>query len=268
MNISFIGGGNMATALIGGILGADSSHAIRVSDPSSHVRARLSQDFGIECHESAAPVVEGTDIIVLATKPQVMNAVLEELAALVRPGMLVISIAAGIPLSRIVGSLPARPPTIRAMPNTPALIGEGISGLCASDECTPEHRRMAEQVLAGAGPCIWIDDETLMDVVTAVSGSGPAYFFLLIEALADAGQRSGLPAEASATLAVHTAYGAGAMARASEHDAAELRRRVTSPGGTTEAALKVLETDGFKESIERAVNAATQRGRELAEASS
>jgi len=150
------------------------------------------------------------------------------------------------------------------MPNTPALVGEGISGLCAGEHCRSHHRAQAERILRAAGDVIWVDDESLMDAVTAISGSGPAYFFLLAEALAAAGTRLGLPPDVASRLAEQTCSGAGAMLKDSDAGAAELRRRVTSPGGTTQAALDVFNRGEFAELVHAAAEAAEKRGRELA----
>lgn len=264
MDIAFIGGGNMAAALIGGLL--DAGHApgqVRVADPSDAARATIRQTHGVRTAARGAEVAEGANVVVLAVKPQVMPAVLEELGTLIEPDQLVVSIAAGIPIRTLQQVFGDAQPIIRAMPNTPALLGAGITGLCASAACEAAHREQAEAVLGAAGEVVWVEDEALMDVVTAVSGSGPAYFFLLIEALREAGVAEGLPAEASTRLAVHTALGAGIMATRSSDDVAELRRRVTSPGGTTQAALESFEFGGFRALVADAVRAATARGREL-----
>lgn len=265
MKIAFIGGGNMATALISG-LGRQqpAPEWIRVSEPNETARRTLHEEHGVQCHDRAAPAVTEADVIVLAVKPQVMPSALKELASLVKSDQLVLSIAAGITVDTLLKGLETRPPVVRAMPNTPALIGRGISGAFAGPTCGEQERAMAETVLLATGACVWINDEALMDVVTAISGSGPAYFFLLIEALRDAGQALGLPAETATQLALHTAAGAGAMALGSEADVAELRRRVTSPGGTTQAALEAFAQGGFSELVAQAVRAATRRGQALA----
>jgi pyrroline-5-carboxylate reductase len=177
----------------------------------------------------------------------------------------ILSIAAGTTIAAIEEELGRGHAIIRSMPNTPALIGEGISGVVAGDHCQDKHRRLAERVLGAGGEVIWIPDESLMDAVTAVSGSGPAYFFLLTEALAEAGTRLGLSGEVSRRLAEQTCSGAGAMLKQSELGAAELRKRVTSPGGTTQAALNAFEEGGFSELVFAAAEAARQRGEELAQ---
>jgi len=264
MNIAFIGGGNMAAALIAGLYRSDTPPSrTRVSDPSAEARTRLEAEFPVECFEDAASAIDGAEVIVLATKPQVMPSVLDSLAPLVQLNHTIVSIAAGITVAVIQRALGADIPVVRTMPNTPALIGKGISGLYAGPACKEKDRENAQRIMAAAGEVVWLEDESLMDVVTAVSGSGPAYYFLLTEALQEAGHTLGLPAETAARLAVHTARGAGEMAARSELDVAELRRRVTSPGGTTQAALEALTSGGFGALVGEAVKAATDRGREL-----
>jgi pyrroline-5-carboxylate reductase len=265
MLIAFIGGGNMATALICGLLKpARPGLEIRVADPSDEARRRLGSEFGLATATRAADVIDGADVIVLAVKPQVMPAVLDALAGRVKSGQLILSIAAGITISAIAGQVGPDLPVIRAMPNTPALVGAGITGLCAGPGCKPHHCEQAERILRSAGQVVWLEQESLMDAVTAISGSGPAYFFLLAEAMARAGERLGLPEEVARELAERTCTGAGAMLGASPDHAAALRRRVTSPGGTTQAAIETLENGGFTELVYRAAAAAERRGKELA----
>lgn len=267
MKVTFIGGGNMATALISGLSQSrPEPDWIRVCDPSIEARERLATEYQVECFSSAAQAIDKADTIVLAIKPQVMPAVLAQLGGLVEPGQLLISIAAGVNIDTIVGALGADQAVIRAMPNTPALIGKGISGLFAAPGCSAEQRETAERLFAAAGASVWVEDEALMNVVTAVSGSGPAYYFLLTEALREAGQSLGLPETVAARLALHTANGAGAMALQNSVDVSELRRRVTSPGGTTQAALEVFASGNFRQLVYRAVKAASDRGEELATA--
>lgn len=265
MKIAFIGGGNMATALISGLYAARQSIAtIQVADPGPDVRQRLQEQWPLSCFATAAEAIEDMDVIVLAVKPQILPLVLEEIGSLVNAGQLIISIVAGIPVSRIARNMQAAPPIVRSMPNTPALIGLGITGLYASENCTQQQRRMAEELMQAAGEVVWLEKENLLDVVTAVSGSGPAYFFYLIEAMRNAGTRLGLPGDIAAKLALHTAYGASTMAMQSGVDVPELRKRVTSKGGTTQAALEQLESGGFEGLVNAAIAAATQRGQELA----
>ena len=265
MNISFIGGGNMATALVAGLRNARPGRMeVRVADPSDEARKRMMREHGIEAFKSGRDAVADADVIVLAVKPQFMAAVLADLAPVIEEGQLILSIAAGTTVENIQAAFGPECPVIRAMPNTPALIGHGICGLYASAHCRPHHREQAERIMRAAGEVVWIDDENLMDVITAVSGSGPAYFFLLTEALAKAGSELGLDDSDALRLAVHTAEGAGAMLARSGDSPAVLRQRVTSPNGTTQAAIESLEARGFVELVREAVVAATNRGRQLA----
>ena len=265
MIISFIGGGNMATALISGLVRYGTPAAnIRVADPSEAALRRLEAHWSLQTFSVVPEAVSGTDAIVLAIKPQDMQAVLEHLRGQLQPDQLVISIAAGITLDTLTEELGDQQPLVRCMPNAPALTGEGITAMVANENCNNDHRYMAERILASAGFTEWISTENLMDAVTAVSGSGPAYFFLLSEALAAAGAKMGLPEDVAVRLALHTLHGSGVLAAASEVTLAELRRRVTSPGGTTLAALEVFKAADFTGMVEDAVRAATQRGHELA----
>lgn len=265
-HIAFIGGGNMARSLIGGLVReGQPRNAIHVAEPNADLRAALAQDFGVVTHSqnAAAALVAGT--WVLAVKPQVMGSVLDELAPVAADrAPLVVSIAAGVTHARIARSLGARARVVRTMPNTPAMIGAGITGLYAGADVAMDERAKVERLLATAGATVWIEDEQLMDAVTAVSGSGPAYFFLLIEALTAAGTRQGLPEATANKLALHTALGAARMAVESGEPAGTLRQRVTSPGGTTAAALDAFARGGFVQLVDAAVEAATRRGRELA----
>lgn len=255
----------MATALISGLANPPRAHLkIRVCDPSAGARAHLENTFGIKTFSHAAAAVEGADIIVLAIKPQNMPAVLEEIKGRVQPQQLVLSIAAGITIASISNELGAGPSVIRSMPNTPALIGHGITGVVAGPDCTGNQCEQAEEVLSAAGEVVWLDDESLMDAVTAISGTGPAYFFLLAEALAAAARELGLNSETADRLASMTCFGAGAMLASSPGEAEELRRRVTSPGGTTQAAMVIMENGRFSELVIRAAKAARDRSRELA----
>lgn len=263
MRICFIGGGNMATALISGISkAAEPPEWIHVSEPNPQAREQLEANYPVQCFESAIEACAEADTIILAIKPQVMPLVLSELEGEVSPDQLIISIAAGVTIATIQAAL-GDVSIIRVMPNTPALIGLGISGMYATPSCSSRDREVAKQLLSATGESIWVEEEELIDVVTAVSGSGPAYYFLLTEALREAGEALGLAPDAASSLAIHTAHGAGAMAMRSDVDIAELRKRVTSPGGTTQAALASFESDKLKEIVLRAVNAATRRADEL-----
>jgi pyrroline-5-carboxylate reductase len=268
--IAFIGAGNMAASLIGGLRaqGIDAS-AIKASDRGAEQRSKISAEHGIETFADNADAIQGADIIVLAVKPQVMKAVCQDLAPHLSEGQLLVSIAAGISCASLENWLSPRPQAtpaiVRCMPNTPALLRQGVSGLYANGHVSVTQRQQAEQLLSAVGLVLWLDKEELIDAVTAVSGSGPAYFFLLMEAMTAAGEKLGLPRDTAAQLTLHTALGAARMAVASDVDASELRRRVTSPAGTTEAAIKTFQAGGFEALVEKALNAAANRSAELAE---
>ncbi|MEN1726903.1 MAG: pyrroline-5-carboxylate reductase [Pseudomonadota bacterium] len=262
--ISFIGGGNMAQALIGGLIqaGHQADH-LRVADPSPEQRERLDAQFGITSQKDNAETVAGSQAVVLAVKPQVMSGVLASIRDALPAEAVVISVAAGTTLGALSAGLGEAVQAVRAMPNTPALFGAGITGLVANSNCSSEGLALAETILGTAGEVVRLNRESQMDAVTAVSGSGPAYYFAFTEHLAEAGARAGLPPEVALKLARQTAIGAGVMLAQSEVDAAELRRRVTSPGGTTEAALKRFAASKMAQMIEQAVDAAVKRGKEL-----
>lgn len=268
--VAFIGGGNMARSLVGGLLarGADPA-LIHVADPAREQRESLAREFGVRTHADNAEAVAAAGAWVLAVKPQVMRRVCEPLADAARTRRpLAVSIAAGITSAQVARWLGdaqgGRQPVVRTMPNTPALLGAGVTGLYANPAVDAEGRARAEALLEAAGETVWVEDEALMDAVTAVSGSGPAYVFLLAEAMQAAGEAEGLPAAAARTLALHTILGAARMLTEGDEPAAELRRRVTSPGGTTQAAIEAFEAGGLRELVARAVHAARVRGAELA----
>ncbi|CAK9891799.1 MULTISPECIES: pyrroline-5-carboxylate reductase [Pseudomonas] len=263
--IAFIGAGNMAASLIGGLRaqGLEASQ-IRASDPGAEQRANIHAEHGIEMFADNAQAIDGADVVVLAVKPQAMKAVCEALKPNLKPEQLVVSIAAGITCASMNNWLGAQP-IVRCMPNTPALLRQGVSGLFATTEVSPAQRQQAEHLLSAVGIALWLDTEQQLDAVTAVSGSGPAYFFLLIEAMTAAGEKLGLPRETAAKLTLQTALGAAHMAVSSDVDAAELRRRVTSPAGTTEAAIKSFQANGFEALVEKALGAAAHRSAEMAE---
>lgn len=262
--ISFIGGGNMAQALIGGLMSNGTpAEAIRVADPSEEQRQRLARDTGVRVYADNIEAVRGASAVVLAVKPQVMDQVLASVTTGLEAASLVISVAAGVPIGRIQRGLSGHQRIVRAMPNTPALYRAGVTGLVAAPGVSEAEQSLATQLLEAAGDVVWVDDEAQMDVVTAVSGSGPAYFFALVEQLSAAGQRAGLSPETAARLARQTAYGAGMMLAKADTSAEQLRIRVTSPGGTTAAALESLAENEFSRIIDEAVQAAVRRGREL-----
>jgi pyrroline-5-carboxylate reductase len=264
-SIGFIGGGNMAAAIVRGLVAAGvSPRQISVTDPQPAARERISAiAAGIATGTDNAAVAATADVLVLAVKPQVLAEVCATLAPARKPGQLVVSIAAGVRLSSLAAWLGADTPLVRAMPNQPALVGAGITALVAPPGVTAGDRARAAAVLEAAGSVVWLDDESLMDAVTAVSGSGPAYFYLLTELLAAAGRVVGLPPELAATLARQTAFGAGRTLAETGQDAAALRAAVTSPGGTTAAALAEFERSGLADIVNRAVTAARDRGVEL-----
>jgi pyrroline-5-carboxylate reductase len=269
MKITFIGGGNMAVALIGGLKKKGFSAAgIQVVEPFAEARERLTNAFGVRCAAAVDAAALNCEVLVLAVKPQQMREALapfrEQFAGKLQ-GQLVVSIAAGLRLADISRWLGGHRRLVRTMPNTPALIGAGITGLCADPSVDREGREIAEKILAAVGRTVWIDDEAQMDAVTAVSGSGPAYVFYFIEAIDQAARNLGFSADAARLLAVETFLGAVRLAESSTDPVALLRERVTSKGGTTEAALKSFDTDGLRAAIERGVRAAADRGRELGE---
>ena len=263
--IAFIGGGNMVRSLIGGLLAQDCDPAgIHVAEPADAVREALASDFRIKAYATAAEAVAGAHVWLFAVKPQVMRTVCESLAPLARAEKpLVVSVAAGISGVQIEHWLGGGLGVVRAMPNTPALLGAGATGLHANANVDANGRAVVEQLLATAGPTTWIADETQMDAVTAFSGSGPAYVFLLAEAMIAAGEAEGLPPDAARALALQTVLGAARMLVESGEAPDELRKRVTSPNGTTQAALESFERDGFRAIVARAIHAARERGREL-----
>ncbi|MFA7387089.1 MAG: pyrroline-5-carboxylate reductase [Thiohalobacteraceae bacterium] len=266
-SLCFIGGGNMARSLIGGLI-ADGWPAdrIRVSDVDTEALARLGQRFGVAIGTDNTEAAAAADILVLAVKPQVMHAVASDLASAgMTRGRLVISIAAGIRSSDLDRWLGGDNAIVRCMPNTPALVQSGATALFANARVGSEQRDQAESILRAVGLTLWLDDEQQMDAVTALSGSGPAYFLLVMEALQAAGERLGLPADTARLLTLQTAFGAAKMALESAEDAGTLRRQVTSPGGTTERAIQVMEEGRLRELLERALSAARDRSRELAD---
>ncbi|MCC5862112.1 MAG: pyrroline-5-carboxylate reductase [Gammaproteobacteria bacterium] len=264
-DIGFIGAGNMARSLIGGLLAQGyPPERLHAADPGLEARDATAA-LGIEVTADNRALAGAVEVLVLAVKPQVLAEVAGEIASTVRRTRpLVLSIAAGMPLAalgRLFGDVDLA--MVRAMPNTPALLGCGASGLYANAACSVAQREQAEQILAAAGLVAWLEHEALIDVVTAVSGSGPAYFFRLIELLGEIGSELGLPPGTAQALARQTALGAARMATESGLAPDELRRRVTSPGGTTEAALASLDDSGIRAMFSRALQAAQTRAREL-----
>jgi pyrroline-5-carboxylate reductase len=263
--IAFIGSGNMAAALIGGLI-TDGTPAERLlaTDPDPARRDALAAQAGIHTLEDNAEAVARAEVVVLAVKPQVLGEVARDLAESIqqhRP--LVISIAAGIRSNTLQRWLGGDVALVRSMPNTPAMLQTGATALFATPEVNETQREQAESVMRAVGLVQWVDDESLMDAVTALSGSGPAYFFLLMEAMEHAGERLGLPADTARLLTLQTALGAARMAIESSENPAELRRRVTSPGGTTEQAIRRFEEEDLEGIVMRALTAARDRSIEL-----
>lgn len=263
MNITFIGGGNMASAMIGGLLQQGwQAAAIRVVEIDAAARARIESELGVAAGADLGTGIAGADCVVLAIKPQQMRATAPALRAILA-SQLIISIAAGIRCADLSRWLGGYPRIVRVMPNTPALVLAGISGLYAMPAVAAGDRARAESVLSAVGRTLWLEREEQLDAVTAVSGSGPAYVFYFIEALQQAAAELGFDAAQARQLALDTFAGAVKMAAQSSEDAATLRARVTSKGGTTERALSVLESDAVKQTVIRAVKAAAARSHEL-----
>ncbi len=265
--LAFIGAGNMARSLIGGLIadGWDPA-SISVSDPDSEQLAALAALFQVHTDPDNHKVAESSEVVILAVKPQVMRVVARDLSASVQQHQpLVISIAAGIRATDLERWLGGDCALVRCMPNTPALVQSGATALFCNSRVNTEQKDLAETILRAVGLALWVTDEDLMDVVTALSGSGPAYIFLVIEALQEAGEALGLEQKTARLLALQTAFGAARMALESRDDAGILRQRVTSPGGTTESALAVLEDGGLRNLFSDALRAARDRSRELAQ---
>ncbi|HQQ75076.1 MAG TPA: pyrroline-5-carboxylate reductase [Pseudomonadales bacterium] len=264
-SIGFIGAGNMAASLIGGLITKSFDHKrLFASDPNIDALQSLAQRTGITACANNHAVVENSDVLVLAVKPQVMQSVLADIATAVQSKKpLIISIAAGISIENLCKWLGGEVAVVRCMPNTPALVQLGASGLYANAKVSGPQREHAQNILTAVGIALWLDSEEQIDAVTALSGSGPAYFFLLIEAMIAAGEKLGLAAETSRALTLQTALGAAQMAITSDVDAAELRRRVTSPGGTTERAIAHFESSGLRNIVDGALQAAALRSQEM-----
>ncbi len=263
--IGFIGGGNMASSLISGLIA--SGHApeqIWVSDINPDTLTALKQDLNVNTSANNDDVINAVDVVVLAVKPQTLSAVAQSIAARVQQKQsLVVSIAAGInqnSLSRWLGNDTA---IVRCMPNTPALVLTGATALHANDKVTGEQRDLAENILRAVGIALWVEDEAELDAVTAVSGSGPAYYFLLMEAMEKAALELGLNQETARLLVQQTALGAAKIALESAESPEQLRRRVTSPGGTTQQAIETFEHGGFTELVSKALHAARDRSIEM-----
>jgi pyrroline-5-carboxylate reductase len=264
--LAFIGGGNMAAALIGGLTKKGlAPDRIVVADPSREQLDRLIRDYGIAAAADNVSAVDGAEVVILAVKPQLLRAVAHGLKdGLNQSKPLVISIAAGIPHAALTRWFGAQVPVVRTMPNRPALNGFGATGLFAPLSVGAAHRALAEAIMAAVSATVWVEHESQMDTVTALSGSGPAYFFLFMEALEAAAHERGLPNDIAHKLTLETAFGAAQMARQSLDSLSTLRDQVTSKGGTTAAALAVLDAAGLRAIVAHAVAAADRRSAELA----
>ncbi|MBF0178251.1 MAG: pyrroline-5-carboxylate reductase [Magnetococcales bacterium] len=254
----------MASALISGLCQASfPPERIQVAEPDTSRRTTLQERFGVTVQSDNKAVVANAHVVVVAVKPGVVPEVLREIRATLPPQVLLLSIAAGISLARLSEALSPGQPIVRAMPNTPALIGAGITVLCPGDRVAPSMVAMAQDIMRAAGDVEVIRDEKLMDAVTALSGSGPAYLYLVAEALSDGGVACGLPRELADRLAQRTLLGSSRLLVESGQHPAVLKNQVTSPGGTTIAALRRLEASGVRSALMEAVVAAWQRSREL-----
>ena len=266
-NIGFIGGGNMAASLIGGLLGSGvSASKIIVGEPGADRRNWLTNEFDVAATDNNANVIEQSDVIVLAVKPQQLKNVLQPLATSLQASPpLLISIAAGVRETDIQTWAGGNLSIVRVMPNTPALVGAGAAGLYANGLTDESQKALAQAIMQAVGVAVWVSKESELDLVTAISGSGPAYFFLLMEAMESAAIEQGMDEKQARLLTLETALGAAKLALLSEDSPATLRRNVTSPGGTTEAAIKTMRDGHVPETVARALQAAAERSRELAE---
>jgi len=265
--IGFIGGGNMATSLLGGLVSDNCQPGnIQVAEPDAARREALAHRYGITTTADNNALAAAVDVVVLAVKPQIMPEVCRGIADTVQEKQpLILSIAAGLRIADIDRWLGGNCAIVRTMPNTPALVQSGATALFANDRVSTGQRELAEGVMRSVGLTLWLEQESQMDAVTALSGSGPAYFFLIIELLQQAGVKLGLSEESARLLAVQTAFGAAKMALESPDESTTLRERVTSPGGTTERAIGILEEGGIRALFVQALEGARDRAGELAD---
>jgi len=264
--ITFIGGGNMANSIIGGLVANTyEPNKIIACDPIEDNLNALKKSYGINTSTDNATSVAKAQIVVMAVKPQIMKKVCEQIKDNIAHKPLIISIAAGIPIEKLTHWLNTSLPIIRCMPNTPALVQAGATGIFANSQCSEKQKQQAEEILKAIGIIEWLEEEKLIDAVTALSGSGPAYFFLFMEAMIEAGISQGLPEKVASNLAIQTCLGAGLLAQSSDVDVAELRKRVSSPGGTTLKALESFQDDDLKNIVKKAMSSAANRAVSLAE---
>ena len=264
--ITFIGGGNMARSLINGIIQDNNAVQLCVVDPDENQLDAIRQNWpSVTTYTDTHGVIAKSDVVIFAVKPQIMQTVVEDIASLAQQYQpLCISIAAGITEAKIARWLGGKLPIVRCMPNTPALVQSGATGLFANAYVSSEQRDLAESILRAVGITLWLEQESLLDAVTALSGSGPAYFFLVMEAMQAAAEKMGIAPADAQLLTLQTAFGAAKLALESSDQPAQLRQNVTSKGGTTEAALKELMSGGLVELFDTALQAAEQRAKELA----
>lgn len=262
--IGFIGGGNMAASLLNGLVASGHEpKQLWVSDINPETLANLSANLNINVTQSNKEVIAAVDVVVLAVKPQILAQVAKEIRHCLQPNQMVVSIAAGITQASLRKWLCPETPIVRCMPNTPALVLTGATALHANDRVSPEQRDLAETILRAVGIALWVEDENELDAVTAVSGSGPAYYFLLMEAMEKVAVKLGLSEATARLLIQQTALGAAKIALESPESPGELRRRVTSPGGTTQQAIETFERGGFDELVSLALHAARDRSVEM-----
>ncbi len=263
--ITFIGCGNMSRSLIGGLIANGiKPEKLIATDPDNNQRNAITEQFEISTFADNKEAVANADVILLAVKPQVMHGVVNDIAESIKgTNKLIISIAAGVRLDSIISWLGEQAAVVRVMPNTPALIQAGAAAIVANEHTTDVQKNIAEAMMRSVGTAIWLDSEEQMDAVTALSGSGPAYFFYFMEAMEKAAIEMGLKEEQARLLTIETAVGASKMALMSSSDPAELRKQVTSPGGTTEQALNTFMQNNMEALVEKAMQAAKQRSIEL-----
>jgi len=262
--IGFIGAGNMAYALISGLISNGvNAHNIKLSDTNNDLLSLRSDEFDVEVFTDNTKLVKHCDIVILAVKPQVLSIVCKELQMHIDHQPLIISIAAGVRTTDINRWLGGNTSIVRTMPNTPALLGKGATGMTANEAVSTQQKILAEDVLSSVSECLWVEDERMLDAVTALSGSGPAYFFLMIESMSKAGVALGLDEKTAGKLSVQTALGASMMANNSKDSVHELRANVTSPNGTTQAAIESFQDQNFEMVVSHAMRAAFDRAREM-----
>lgn len=266
LKIAFVGVGNMASAIIGGLRASGySGESIVGSSINTEAHSALEQRFGIKMYADNQAAVSDADVVFLCVKPNLLQQVVEEFAHVVREDQLFVSVAAGIELSALQAWLAKPVAVVRSMPNTPALVGSGMSGLIANQHTTTQQKDWVSQAFDSFGSHVWVSDEAQMHTVTALSGSAPAYFFRVLEAMIEAGKAQGLDAETSRQLSTYAMKGAAEMVTQLDDDIAQLRRNITSPNGTTQAALEALEEQGVEPLMKAAIDACVQRSKELGE---